>query len=515
MKSRKAKRQQARPLLPYLANERGMMLVLTMVILLVLSSMAASNLINAYLERSIARNQHYSTISLNAAEAGLALGLTKLNTDLLNGNTGAGSFNPPGNPSDADWNAWATPAGTGVSSTGDVGEGSYTVRAKFLLEDLDGDGACEAGDDRDSDGTDCEVVYYNAHGNPAVGECGPGVDNCFGWPNALFRTPPPGPFPVVQITSVGTYGGASTRTLTLEVARNPLDIQAYGAITASSNINLIGNVAVDGGAHDENGNPCATCSCNDAYPGVTVSLGHDTTCGGSCSNDGIPGPTDNNNTYGVPPLTPDAALGLPEGSLVGMVGTPPVGDNTSPATSPDGSIKWIDADIQMTASTDDSYKTGVLIVHNPLFDSATWNLSDQGSPSYVYRDPATGAPDEALAAADCAAGTFPPGYDGQLDDFDPCGRLGWPSLYDSDYRDDREPRNLSQSGNVVFKGVIIADQVQQINGTFDIYGAVISLNTVDVNINSNGAARIFYSCDAINLYTAQSFSSKLSWHRRF
>ena len=54
-----------------LANEDGMLLVITMVILLVVSTLAAANLINAFLERSLAKNQNYASIALNAADAGL------------------------------------------------------------------------------------------------------------------------------------------------------------------------------------------------------------------------------------------------------------------------------------------------------------------------------------------------------------------------------------------------------------------------------------------------------------
>ena len=64
------------PRLPYLRDEEGMILVITLVVFLVLSSIAATNIINAYLEKSLARNQHYATISLNAADAGIDYGLT-------------------------------------------------------------------------------------------------------------------------------------------------------------------------------------------------------------------------------------------------------------------------------------------------------------------------------------------------------------------------------------------------------------------------------------------------------
>ena len=69
-----------------------MLLVLTMVILLVLTSVAATNIINAYLERSLAKNHHYASLALNAADAGIGHGLSWLvenppsSTDLSNVN---------------------------------------------------------------------------------------------------------------------------------------------------------------------------------------------------------------------------------------------------------------------------------------------------------------------------------------------------------------------------------------------------------------------------------------------
>ena len=87
--------------------------------------------------------------------------------------------------------------------------------------------------------------------------------------------------------------------------------------------------------------------------------------------------------------------------------------------------------------------------------------------------------------------------------------------YNAGTRAARSPRVLDQNGNTTFKGVIIADQVSQVNGNAIIIGALISLTTIDVNINPNGSAEIFYSCDAINAYTGQSYNQKLSWHRRF
>jgi len=82
-----------------------------------------------------------------------------------------------------------------------------------------------------------------------------------------------------------------------------------------------------------------------------------------------------------------------------------------------------------------------------------------------------------------------------------------------DYRNARAPRNLEQHGSNTFKGVIIADKVDKINGTSDIIGALISLSSVSVDKLGNGSANILYSCDAIALYTDVGYSVKLSWHR--
>ncbi|HWR97907.1 MAG TPA: hypothetical protein VN317_05735, partial [Candidatus Methanoperedens sp.] len=64
-----------------LANEDGMLLVITMIILLVVSTLAAANLINAFLERSLAKNQNNASVALNAADGGIQDGLAWLNDD--------------------------------------------------------------------------------------------------------------------------------------------------------------------------------------------------------------------------------------------------------------------------------------------------------------------------------------------------------------------------------------------------------------------------------------------------
>ena len=52
------------------AGEGGFLLVMVMVVMLVLSTIAASTLINSFLERSLAKNQNYASIALQAADGG-------------------------------------------------------------------------------------------------------------------------------------------------------------------------------------------------------------------------------------------------------------------------------------------------------------------------------------------------------------------------------------------------------------------------------------------------------------
>ena len=77
MKNRmRTKKRGGRLPLPRLGNERGMLLVIVMVIMLVVASLAASSLLNSFLEKSLSENQNYASIALQAADGGLADGMT-------------------------------------------------------------------------------------------------------------------------------------------------------------------------------------------------------------------------------------------------------------------------------------------------------------------------------------------------------------------------------------------------------------------------------------------------------
>jgi hypothetical protein len=123
-------------------------------------------------------------------------------------------------------------------------------------------------------------VLYNS--------CAQGTDNCFGFPDALYDTAGSG-FPIIEIDSVGTYGNASYRQIALDVARNKIDIQAEGAITARGPISVSGSGYVDGHNFNSAGTALAPGAgeCAD-QPAITVDAGLTApTAAANCGN--VPG----------------------------------------------------------------------------------------------------------------------------------------------------------------------------------------------------------------------------------
>jgi hypothetical protein len=542
MSMKKRIRSRGRSSIPYLGNEDGMILVLTMVILLALSSLAATNIINAYLERSLAKNQHYASLALNAADAGIAHGLSWLVQ----------------NPSQVGVGTWPL---EDLNNDGDIGkDGGF---------DVDGDGLDDANFnvtieyaldeyDKDGDGSSADILYFN---NPSCVDDfdnpgGPGTTKggCFGFPDSIFdddadlvAVPTDTPYPVILIRSVGTYGdvskGAGRRVVELQVARNGLDVQVFGAVTANSNISTGGSIDLDGRAHDSDGSLCSgggSCTCDDGYPAVTVPFKCDANDDGDCldagedptvnlyevnlhqpaqtwgedlggtelQGDGATDPLGTLDDYGAPESnSPDEVLGMSAGDLAGMMGEPAVNgtvekmnifwynyeadfklqNDHQDRTYDDGSSMFPCTDVD---ETDCGY--GVVIIHNPAFDPHVWDVSvDSGEPGSGY---------------DITHGD----YDENLDANDPDG-----DGFDTDYYDDRAPRNLDLNSNAEFKGLVIADSVSFVNGNADLIGALVSLSKIEFGTLGNGTADILYSCDAINTFTDQSYTTKLGWHRRF
>jgi Tfp pilus assembly protein PilX len=508
-----------------------MILAITMFMLLVISTLAASTLVNSFLERSLSRNQVSATIAQNAADAGISAGLGWLNDPATN-------VTIPSYATTPGWSVPLTATLTGVGTSTTSGESTYNVISqqsatyqatiRFRRElDADAKQVCDIGGCADN-----EVVLYNrCTGGP--------TNNCWGYTDSAFAAP--GGYPIMVIHSEGRYGEGAQRIVELEVARDKFDVKATGAVTAASNVAATGNITIDGTSHDINGNPGGNCTT--AYPGVSIppptwdqngdgncnctngASNGDADCvdageagvmdrgcytastAGSAGTAGTPAGTGTNNVD--PPMSPDAALGLDEGDLAQKLGSLPAAGSTLTK----GNIVYINQDYDLSTGM-----TGVLIVHNPLFESRKYSWSDPVGEHYkvTFYD-AAGASTVSCAdrkAVDGSGNPVYPNYDGNLDTNCP-GNFVADATYATQaaYRAAKAPRNLEQHGNNTFKGVIIADKVDKINGTADIIGALISLSTISTDILGNGAARILYSCDALSLYTDVGYSIKLSWHR--
>jgi len=541
-----------------LGNERGMILAITMMILLVISTIAAASLVNSFLERSLARNQASATIAQNAVDAGVAEALAWLNDptrDPCNpstipktpGCTAVSAVIGPG----ADWNHTITgkfkDIGT-LSGEANYNENdnekdekhhaTYTSTIRFRREnDAGAPERCDT--ELPADGcANNEVVLYN--------RCTAGpADNCWEYNESAFASP--NGYPVIVVRSEGRYGAGAIRVVEMEVARDKFDIKATGAVTAASSVEASGSIKIDGRSHTINGSLGGVCTT--AFPGASVppplvDQNGDGVCNctngvsngdDDCADTGESGtmdrgcykatkqgaaaalagdPTEWATNNVTPPLTPDSSLGLAEGDLEQKLGDLP-GSATHPGlVITKGNITYHNQDFDLLSGG-----LGVLIVHNPLFDSAKHSWSDPVGEHYKanFRDAADTADVVNCAgriAVDGGGNPVYPTYDRNLDTACP-GNFVADATYPTQaaYRSAKQPRNLEQHGTNTFKGVIIADKVDQINGNALIIGALISLSTVSVDKLGNGSAQILYSCDAISLYTDVGYSIKLSWHR--
>jgi type II secretory pathway pseudopilin PulG len=461
--------------LRHLDNERGMLLVIVMVVTLVLATLAASTLVNSFLERSLAKNQNYASIALQSAEGGVAAGLTwvRENQALL----------PASSP-------WADNANWPKTLTRTLpGGGGYrvTMRFKRTWYDYNGNGNCsdpgessgyhDGAPDIPDDGTHgggmtCpgKVVLYNSAASTTVGG--------FGFPQALYHNANEG-YPIIEIDAVGFYGTAATyssyREILTDVARNKIDLQVEGAITARGPVTQSGSGYADGHNFNEAGT-AASATCPDA-PAVVVDQGLTAPApSANCQN--IPG-GNAKGLYGAagdctavydPTAPGNRPLGTNPWDTLGIsqVDFNAMFTTTStlaamPGTATNPAYVWQTADLHVTGGN--GY--GILVVHNPNFDPVQW---------------AAQCPGGATGAGYCVAGNG--------------------------------PATFFMNGNCTYTGVVIADQILRVNGNATTVGALISIGGVNVSGDVTGNWSAKYSCDAINKALGGfGYGTKVSWHR--
>lgn len=236
----------------------------------------------------------------------------------------------------------------------------------------------------------------------------------------------------------------------------------HGALSSNSSIQLTGDIIVDGRNHTIDGaiiDPTDTSYnkvCDENKPAVLLTDMADTTDVKNAKKES--GPTRRGNETFAPNeyvekdstivyITPEQILGLDEGDLEQII------QDADSYQVPDSivGLVYVDGDYGSKAieGTNRINGTGMLVVHNPLYDPRE---HDPAHPLYN----SSRASDPAYA-----------------------------------------PANLGNINGGLFHGIIIADKIDKIDGNLTVLGAIISLSRVDATKVGAGTADIKYSCQAI------------------
>lgn len=253
-------------------------------------------------------------------------------------------------------------------------------------------------------------------------------------------------------------------TQRLRMIAHGLDIQSEAAFSSNSGISLRGNITLSGYDHTMDGetidedDSTYTGACDENKPAIQMSdPNEEVDVNGSVNLEG-------NETFenSDPPYvkygsttvwhTPEEVLGLPEGALDSYKQSGEQYNENIPDTL--SGITYVTDDFGSSgAGSNNIQGTGVLVVHNPLFNPREHDPEDP--------------------------------------------------LYDEEKASDPAyaPANIGNVNDGTFHGVIIADRIDKIDGNVDIYGSVVSLTEIDVNIIGAGTAEIRYSCTTIETIT--------------
>lgn len=261
---------------------------------------------------------------------------------------------------------------------------------------------------------------------------------------------------VWELTSIARDGliRASQR---LRISSHMVSAEPKAALTTNASSELRGNITVSGLNHDIHGNvideddTSYAGACDENKPAVVVTDSDESVdIRGSVDTEGnaiFAGDDYVSHDGSVVPHTPEEALGLEEGALDYLIQD--AGSYSPPDTI--GGIEYIDGDYGSNgAGSSNVDGSGILIVHNPKFDPREHDPNDP--------------------------------------------------LYDPVKANDPEyaPANLGNINGGTFRGIVIADKIDKIDGQIDIIGSVVALTEIDVTKIGTGTARILYSCTAID-----------------
>jgi hypothetical protein len=259
----------------------------------------------------------------------------------------------------------------------------------------------------------------------------------------------------------------------LRVTATGLEIRSSAAIASGGTFHLTGDVTVSGVNVDESGHPVdpgdpsTSGACQENKAAFLAEDGDSIEATGSADLEGNPTYAGNDPPYVVAdpsptPVTPEEVLGLPAGALDDYRRTP--AEFAADPVDPLEGIVYITGDFGTGAGSGPNLDgTGVLIVHNPLFDPR------------------------------------------EHDPHDP--------LYDpSRVADPRyAPARLGNKTGGTFRGLIIADWIDKFTGQASIYGSMMTLSRTHES-SLSGKAHIQYSCAAVQLASRTiTRPRRLSW----
>ncbi|MCK4537301.1 MAG: pilus assembly PilX N-terminal domain-containing protein [Candidatus Krumholzibacteria bacterium] len=325
-------------------NEKGNLLVVTLIILFAVSVIGATMVMVSSMDLKIAGNQRVTTQSLFVAEAGLneaihRLSLTDPTVVTIGGWTGNASISDS-KPYDPNWKTKiyltkpdATPASAGsIVNTGTIQDPTQPYMEYSEPNGTDGVLSIEhKWKDRDGDGTrDAnEIIRYD----PMM------------IPPENFTSG----FPVEIVTVTGN-SASGRRVIQAEVVKQTVIVRTLGALYVDKAVKLTGNCAFCGYNHaittpvGTQPNACVPHhQASGNLPGVT-STGDDVKTQGSADILGNPIPIDDAATN--PFYSLDEALGLPVADVKKMLAN---ADNTS-IVDPLNGITYINGDAKIVSN---------------------------------------------------------------------------------------------------------------------------------------------------------------------
>ena len=261
---------------------------------------------------------------------------------------------------------------------------------------------------------------------------------------------------IVYVLESTATKGSFKAVQRIRVSKRTLTIQAPAALTSNASARLQGNITIDGRNHTINGSLDSdngnTGACDENKPAVTMTDSTNVVdANGSVNLNGHSDyssetPAYTNTDEGIIYVTPEDVLGLEPGDLDSAA------QDAATYVAPDtlSGLVYVNGDYGSGAAGGNVVNgTGILIVHNPLYNPREHDPAD---PFYD------------------AAKVSDPRY---------------------------APANLGNINGGTFHGLIIADKIDKINGTIDVIGSVVSLSEIDVTIVGAGTARVLYSCSAL------------------